>query len=120
MERASTSLDFRQIAYQRQIVNISTRATDCCWRCRKRNYGHANQCQRDAVERTDESTRQVSAADLVFQITSRPSVTSGCPGTFGLSEPDEHTTCPNLACRDNVTHNQTLYTWKRRHRSMLG
>jgi hypothetical protein len=31
-------------------------------------------------------------------------------GKIGLREPGEHTSGPNLASRDNVAHNQNLYT----------
>jgi hypothetical protein len=37
-------------------------------------------------------------------------VTSSCAGKIGLREPGEHTSGPNLASRDNVAHNPTLYT----------
>jgi hypothetical protein len=40
----------------------------------------------------------------------RPRVTSSCAGKIGLREPGEHTSGPNLASRDNVAHNQNLYT----------
>ena len=37
-------------------------------------------------------------------------MTSGCTGKIGLRESGEHTSGPNLASRDNVAHNPTLYT----------
>ena len=37
-------------------------------------------------------------------------MTSSCAGKIGLREPGEHTSGPNLASRDNVAHNQNLYT----------
>jgi hypothetical protein len=101
-------LDFRQIAYQRQIVNISTRASDSWRRGRKRNYAMSIKRLFDAVERRSDIGRRV--APLVFPISNRPRVTSGCAGKIGLREPGEHASGPNLASRDNVAHNQNLYT----------
>jgi hypothetical protein len=71
----------------------------------------------DAVERRGDIGWRVAA--LVLPISNRPRVTSSCAGKIGLREPGEHTSGPNLASRDNVAHNQTLYIrfWKRRHRS---
>jgi hypothetical protein len=62
----------------------------------------------DAVERRGDIGRRVAA--LVLPISNRPRVTSGCAGKIGLREPGEHTSGPNLASRDNVAHNQNLYT----------
>jgi len=62
----------------------------------------------DAVERRDDIGRRVAA--LVLPIPNRPRVTSSCAGKIGLREPGEHTSGPNLASRDNVAHNCTLYT----------
>src|SRR5262245_3299529 len=62
----------------------------------------------DAVERRGDIGRRVVA--LVFPITNRSRVTSSCAGKIGLREPGEHTRGPNLASRDNVAHNQALYT----------
>src|SRR5262249_26210338 len=95
-------------AYQRQIVNISTRASDSWRRCRKRNYAMSIERLFDAVERRGDIGRRVAA--LVLPISNRPRVTSSCAGKIGLREPGEHTSGPNLASRDNVAHNQNLYT----------
>src|SRR6516162_10397929 len=95
IERASTSLDFRRIAYQRQIANISTRASDSWCRCRKRNYAMSIKRLFDAVERRGDIGRWVAA--LVLPISNRPRVTSSCAGKIGLREPGEHTSGPNLA-----------------------
>jgi hypothetical protein len=62
----------------------------------------------DAVKRRGDISRRVAA--LVLPISNRPRVASGCAGKIGLREPGEHTSGPNLASRDNVAHNQTLYT----------
>jgi hypothetical protein len=62
----------------------------------------------DAVERRSDIGRRVAA--LVLPISNRPRVTSSCTGKIGLREPGEHTSGPNLASRDNVAHNPTLYT----------
>src|SRR5262245_66583645 len=62
----------------------------------------------DAVERRGDIGRRVAA--LVLPISNRARVTSSCAGKIGLREPGEHTSGPNLASRDNVAHNQTLYT----------
>ena len=62
----------------------------------------------DAVERRGDIGRRVAA--LVFPISNRPRVTSSCARKIGLCEPGEHTSGPNLASRDDVAHNQTLYT----------
>src|SRR5262245_50977057 len=67
----------------------------------------------DAVKRRGDIGRRVAA--LVLPISNRPRVTSGCAGKIGLREPGEHTSGPNLASRDNVAHNQTLYTILERH-----
>jgi hypothetical protein len=62
----------------------------------------------DAVERRGDIGRRVAA--LVLPISNRPRVTSCCAGKIGLRESGEHTSGPNLASRDNVAHNQNLYT----------
>src|SRR5262249_37690386 len=62
----------------------------------------------DAVERRGDIGRRVAA--LVLPISTRRRVTSSCTGKAHLRETREHTTGPNLASRDNVAHNQTLYT----------
>ena len=62
----------------------------------------------DAVERRGDIGRRVAA--LVLPISNRARVTSSCAGKIGLREPGEHTTGPNLASRDNVAHNENLYT----------
>src|SRR5262245_23025498 len=62
----------------------------------------------DVAECGGDIGRRVAA--LVFPITNRPRVTSSCAGKIGLREPGEHTSGPNLASRNNVAHNQTLYT----------
>jgi hypothetical protein len=62
----------------------------------------------DAVERRGDIGRRVAA--LVLPISNRPRMTSSCAGKIGLREPGEHTSRPNLASRDNVAHNPTLYT----------
>jgi hypothetical protein len=61
----------------------------------------------DAVERRGDIGRRVAA--LVLPISNRPRVTSSCAGKIGLREPGEHTSGPDLASRDNVAHNRTLY-----------
>ena len=67
----------------------------------------------DAVERGGDIGRRVAA--LVLPISNRPRVTSSCAGEVRLGEPGEHTSCPNLASRDNVAHNPTLYTKSSRY-----
>jgi hypothetical protein len=62
----------------------------------------------DAVERRGDIGRRVAA--LVLPISNRPRVTPRCAGKIGLRESGEHTSGPNLASRDNVAHNPTLYT----------
>jgi hypothetical protein len=62
----------------------------------------------DVVECGGDIGRRVAA--LVLPISNRPRVTSSCAGEIGLREPGEHTSGPNLASRDNVAHNLTLYT----------
>src|SRR5947209_15052909 len=62
----------------------------------------------DAVERRGDIGRRVAA--LVLPISNRPRVTSRCASKFGLREPGEHTSGPNLVSRDNVAHNHNLYT----------
>src|SRR5215471_12224858 len=86
----------------------SIRASDSWCRCRKRNYAMSIKRLFDAVERRGDIGRQVAA--LVLPISNRPRVTSSCAGKIGLREPGEHTSGPNLASRDNVAHNPTLYT----------
>ena len=65
-------------------------------------------CLFDAVERRGDIGRRIAA--LVLPISNRPRVTSGCAGKLRLREPGEHTSGPNLASRDDVAHNQNLYT----------
>jgi hypothetical protein len=73
----------------------------------------------DAVERRGNIGRRIAA--LVLPISNRPRVTSRCTGKFGLREPGEHTSGPNLASRDNVAHNQThIRFWKRRTPGFVG
>src|SRR5262245_39412396 len=62
----------------------------------------------DAVERRGDIGRRIAA--LVLPISNRPRVTSSCASKVRLREPGEHTSGPNLASRDNVAHNQNLYT----------
>ena len=62
----------------------------------------------DAVERRGDIGRRVAA--FVLPISNRPRVTSSCAGKIGLREPGEHTSGANLASRDIVAHNPTLYT----------
>jgi hypothetical protein len=61
----------------------------------------------DAVERRGDIGRRVAA--LVLPISNRPRVTPSFTGKIGLREPGEHTRGPNLASRDNVAHNRSLY-----------
>jgi hypothetical protein len=86
----------------------SIRASDSWCRCRKRNYAVSIERLFDAVERRGDIGRRVAA--LILPISNRPRVTSSCAGKIGLREPGEHTSGPNLASRDNVAHNQNLYT----------
>src|SRR5262249_10353327 len=86
----------------------SIRASDTWCRCRKRNYPMSIKRLFDVVERGGDIGRRVAA--LVLPISNRPRVTSSRAGKIGLREPGEHTSGPNLASRDNVTHNPTLYT----------
>src|SRR5215471_7714686 len=65
-------------------------------------------CPFDACERRGDIGRRVAA--LVLPKSNRPRVTPSCAGKIGLREPGEHTSGPNLASRDNVGHNQNLYT----------
>src|SRR5262249_35461992 len=98
------------------MVNISTRASDSWRRCRKRNYAMSIQRLLDAVERRCDIGRRVAA--LVPPITNRARVTSSWAGKIRLREPGEHPSGPNLASRDNVAHNPTLYSiLERSHRS---
>src|SRR5262245_4737793 len=91
-------------------------ASDAWCRCRKRNYAMSIKRLFDAVERGFDTGRWVAA--LVLPISNRPRVTSSCASKIGLRESGEHTSGPNLASRDNVAHNPTLYTiLERRHRS---
>src|SRR5262245_11106789 len=90
--------------------------SDSWCRCRKGNYAISIKRLLDAVERGGDIGRRVAA--FVLPISNRPRMTSSCAGKIGLCEPGEHTSGPNLASRDNVAHNQNLYTWKRRHRSI--
>ena len=86
----------------------SIRAPDSWCRCRKQNDTMSIKCLFDAVERRGDIGRRIAA--LVLPISNRPRVTSRCAGKIGLREPGEHTSGPNLASRDNVAHNQNLYT----------
>src|SRR5262245_40976385 len=83
-------------------------ASDSWCRCRKRNYAMSIKRMFDAVKCRGDIGRRVAA--LVLPISDRPRVTSRCAGKIGLREPGEHTSGPNLASRNNVAHNQTLYT----------
>src|SRR5262249_47911578 len=96
------------MAYQRQIVNISIRASHSWCRYRKRNYAMSIKRLLDAVERRGDIGRRVAA--LILPISNRPRVTSSCAGKTRLREPGEHTSGTNLASRDNVAHNRNLYT----------
>jgi len=62
----------------------------------------------DAVEGRGDIGRRIAA--FVLPISNRPRVTSSCAGKIGLREPGEHTSGADLASRDNVTHEQNLYT----------
>src|SRR5262245_16840980 len=62
----------------------------------------------DAVERRGDIGRRVVA--LVLPIPNRARLASNCAGKIGLRESGEHTRGPNLASRDNVAHEQNLYT----------
>ena len=62
----------------------------------------------DAVERRGDIGREIDP--FALPISNRPRVTSSCAGKVRLREPGEHTSGPNLASRDNVAHNPTLYT----------
>jgi hypothetical protein len=62
----------------------------------------------DTVERRGDIGRRIAA--LVLPISNRPRVTSCCAGKLRLREPGEHTGGANLASRDNVAHDQNLYT----------
>src|SRR5262249_60204479 len=75
---------------------------------RKRNYAMSIKRLFDAVERRGDIGRRVAA--LVLPISNRARVKSSCAGKIGLREPGEHTSGSNLASRDNVAHNQNLYT----------
>src|SRR5260370_16333365 len=86
----------------------SIRASHSWCRCRKRNHAMSIKRVFDAVERRGDIGRRVAA--LVLPISNRPRVTSRCAGKIGLREPGEHTSGPDLASRDNVVHNQNLYT----------
>src|SRR5262249_37227681 len=96
------------LIFPSEANSISTRASDAWRRCRKRNYAMSIKRLFDAVERRGDIGRRVAA--LVLPISNRPRVTSSCAGKIGLREPGEHTSGPNLASRDNVAHNQHLYT----------
>src|SRR5262245_33294114 len=67
----------------------------------------------DAVECGGDIGRRV--APLVLPVSNGPRVTSSCASKIGLREPGEHTSGPNLASRDNVAHNPTLYTKSARY-----
>src|SRR5262245_55336665 len=87
---------------------IQLEQSDSWCRCRKRSYAMSIERLFDVVECGGDIGRRVAA--LVLPISNRPRVTSGCAGKIGLGEPSEHRSGPNLASRDNVAHNQTLYT----------
>src|SRR5262245_32685362 len=63
----------------------------------------------DTVERRGDIGRRVAA--LVLPISNWPRVTSACAAKIGLPEPGWHTSCPNLAYRDYLSHDPTLYTF---------
>jgi hypothetical protein len=65
-------------------------------------------CLFDAVERRGDIGRRIAA--FVLPISNRARVTSRCAGKLRLREPGEHASGPNLASRDNVAHDQNLYT----------
>src|SRR5262249_36015516 len=90
------------------IGSNSIRASDSWCRGRKRNYAMSIQRLLDAVERRGDIGWRVAA--LVLPISNRPRVTPSRAGKIGLRETGEHTSGPNLASRDNVAHNPTLYT----------
>src|SRR5262249_14903691 len=96
-----------RFAPQRQIA-IQLEQSDPWCRYRKRNYAMSIKRLFDAVERRGDIGRRVAA--LVLPISNRPRVTSTCTGKARLRETREHTTGPNLASRDDVAHNPTLYT----------
>src|SRR6266487_5626483 len=89
-------------------IAIQLEQSDSWRRCQKRNYAMSIKRLFDAVERRGDIGRRVAA--LVLPISNRPRVTSSCARKIGLREPGEHTSGPNLASRDNVAHNQNLYT----------
>jgi hypothetical protein len=60
----------------------------------------------NAVECGGDIGRRLAA--LALPISNRSRVTSRCAGKLGLREPGEHTSGPNLAPRNNVTHSLTL------------
>jgi len=62
----------------------------------------------DVVERRGDIRWRVVA--LVLPISDRPGMTSSCASKIGLREASEHTRGTNLASRDNIAHNPTLYT----------
>jgi len=90
-----------------QLDLIQLEQSDSWCRCGKRNYAMSNKRLLDAVECRGGTSGRFAA--LVLPISNRPRVTSSCTGKFGLREPGEHTSGPNLASRDNVAHNRTLY-----------
>ena len=96
------------LIFPSEANSISTRASDSWCRCRKRNDAMSIKRLFDAVERRGDIGREIDP--FVLPISNRPRVTSRCARKIGLREPGEHTSGPNLASRDNVAHNQTLYT----------
>jgi len=60
----------------------------------------------DTVERRGDTSGRFAAR--VLPISNRLRVTSNCTGKIGLREPGEHTSCPDLASRDNVAHTGIL------------
>src|SRR5215468_4093700 len=87
---------------------IQSKQSDSRRRYRKRNYAMSIKRLFDACERRGDIGWRVAA--LVLPISNRPRVTASCAGKIGLREPGEHTSGANLASRDNVAHNPTLYT----------
>src|SRR5262249_23947235 len=90
------------------MVNSSIEQSDS-WRwCRKRNYAMSIKRLFDAVERRGDIGGRVPA--LVLPIRMRSRVPASGAGKSGWREPGEHPGGPNLASRDDVPHNPTLYT----------
>jgi hypothetical protein len=64
--------------------------------------------QFDAIECRGDVGRLLAA--LVLPISDGPRVTSGSARQIRLRQPGEHASGPNLASRDNIAHEQNLYT----------